>query len=342
MRLEELSVEANQLLLDYLETHLKDLSPVFQEDVLYAVSIAAPLRERTYLVRLAAEISGVEWATVEPFAFAAELFIISALTADDAIDGANTRSGEPSLFCERGFARSILVAEWLHAIAQIVLWSKPNGINDKTWSIAVKKFHAVYSAFFVSQYLESHEEGNHHVTLEEIDKLSRDRTGGLLEACLVSPAIISASEELTVALAECGKWLGMAFQHRDDILDFIAAPEVIGKPILLNLLDGQPNLVLSHVLAKATDESSRNVILKYFGTRCIDKDGEEHGNSIQREVLEALRACGALDYARQVVEDYSGQAVNAISDLPFSQAKEELVKIIDVVACIEFPWEGAE
>ncbi|GAH95370.1 unnamed protein product, partial [marine sediment metagenome] len=61
------------------------------------IKSSAPLRERTYLVHLAAEMLEVEWTRVEPFAFAAELFMISALTADDVMDGSIRRSGHPSL-----------------------------------------------------------------------------------------------------------------------------------------------------------------------------------------------------------------------------------------------------
>jgi len=88
----------------------------------------------------------------------------------------------------------VLVAEWLHAISQITLWKKADGISDKLWNRAVDRFHTAYSSFFVSQFQESDEQGNRHVTLEQINRLSRDRTGRLLEACLVAPAIADLTD----------------------------------------------------------------------------------------------------------------------------------------------------
>lgn len=339
MRLEDFSIDADNRLLEYVETYLSEFSPAFRQDVLHAVRITAPLRERTYLVRLAADLSGVRWEAVEPFAFAAELFIISALTADDAIDGAGTRSGQPTLAKNKGVACAMLVAEWLHALAHVVLWKTPAGVGDEVWRAAAERFHATYSSFFFHQYWESQEERNQHVTLEEVDRLSRGRTGRLLEACLASPAIISTSTVLTKTLTECGRWLGMAFQHRDDILDFIATPEIIGKPILLNLLSGQPNLVLSHALTRATDQGARNTILRYFGAARLDTDIERLGKSIQDEVLLALRATGSFTFASELVRDYCERAIKELSGLAPSPAKEELVNVISIVAAVEFPWE---
>jgi geranylgeranyl pyrophosphate synthase len=339
MTLEESSRDATRCLVKYIETHLSDAPPAFRDDVLHAVSIAAPLRERTHLVRIAAELSGAEWSSVEPFAFAAELFITSGLTADDVIDGAESRSREPTLFSRRGAARSVLVAEWLHSIAQLVLWNRPKRVSEEAWHTAAERFHVTYSSFFIHQYLESHEEGNQHVTHGQVDRLARGRTGMLLEACLTSPAIISDSKSLAESLAECGRWLGMAFQHRDDILDFIGNPAVLGKPVLLDLLSGQPNLVLSHSLSATADQSAQDVIRRHFSTSQHDRNVLKRGVHIQNEVLSALRTSGSIAFASEVVRDYCNRATHAISGLPPSLAKRELMNTIDTIGGIDFPWE---
>jgi geranylgeranyl pyrophosphate synthase len=290
-------------------------------------------------VRIGGELAGTDWAVVQPFAFAAELFIASGLTADDVIDGADSRSGEPTLYSEKGAARSVLIAEWLHAIAQIILWETPEGVSAARWRKAVERFHTTYTSFFFFQYLESDEEGNPSVTPAQVDRLARGRTGMLLETCLTSPAIVAGDDRLAESLSDCGRWLGMAFQHRDDILDFIAEPTVLGKPVLLDLLSGQPNLVLAHALARDVDQFAHDAVRGNFAAARTDRHTLARAQCIQQEVLAALRATGSLSYASQVVRDYCQRAVSAIAGVTPSSAKRELLELIASVGRIDFPWE---
>ena len=341
MKIHQPSKAANLELIEYLDKYLVNSPRSFRDDVLYAIRLTAPLRERTYLLRIAADMAEVGWSVVEPFALAAEFFIISALTADDVIDGADRRSGEPSLFKLKGPARSFLVAEWLHAMANICLSQKPSIADEARWREAAEEFRSAYSSLIMNQYVESDEQGNPDVTLKEIDKLAAGRTGGLLKVCLTVPAILAGLNDLEKSLDDCGRWLGIAFQHRDDILDFISAPEVLGKPILLDLLNGQPNLVLSHALTISTDKIAREIILKYFGAGLRDNNILEHGHDIQDDVLSAVRKSGSLAYASEVVRDYCARAQDALSGVPASRARDELHGFIDLVSNIEFPWENA-
>jgi len=285
-------------------------------------------------------MAGVAWSVVRPFAFAAELFMVSALTADDAIDGADRRSGEPSLFKLKGSAHSFLVAEWLHAVANACLTEKPSTVTEVRWREAAGEFRSAYSSLILNQYLESDEQNNPDVTLEQLDMLAEGRTGGLLTACLTAPAALAGLRDLKKSLKETGKWLGIAFQHRDDILDLISAPEVLGKPIMLDLFNGQPNIVLSHALTVSTDRSAREIVLKYFGVGLSNKGIFEHGPDIQGDLLSALRKSGSLQYALEVVRDYCARARQALAHVPASPAREELYAFIDLVSYIEFPWEN--
>ena len=341
MMLEQLSQRANQDLIHYLDAHLADSPREFRDDVLYAVRISAPLRERMYLVRVAADLADADWETVDPFAFAAELFIVSALTADDVIDGAERRSGEPSLCRCKGPARSFLVAEWLHTIATACLWPKMTSVSSATWRRAAQEFQESFRLFFVNQYLTSSLEHNPNVGIEVLDELARGRTGRLLEACLTAPAIAAAPDETAMALAECGRWLGIAFQHRDDILDFIGASEVLGKPILLDLLNGQPNLVLCHAFTITHDQTRRDMLLRHFGAAGTYPDARKRGPDLQEEIVSALRTSGSLLFAARVVQDYCNRAIQSLGALAPSSAKQELEDFVRVVGTIQFPWESA-
>ncbi len=339
MRLEELSGDATHRLLDFVETHLTSVHPAFREDVLHAIKIATPLRERTYLIHIAADLSGVDRAILEPFAFAAELLMASALTADDVIDGSFQRSGEPTLQAKANPSKAFLVAEYLHNIGHIALCERVLAVEEDIWSKAANEFRQAFKDLLLHQYLQSSMEGDTSVSHEYVDTLARGRTGKLIEACFAVPAIVSRSLSVENSLRECGRWFGVALQHRDDVLDFIATSEIIGKPVLLDLFLGQPNIVLSHALTLAGNPATRSTVLKYFRTTHTEKYSTRQIAEIQRDILSALRRSESFTFASKVIHEYCHRAKNAISNLPASRAKGELLDMIEVTAHIEFPWE---
>jgi geranylgeranyl pyrophosphate synthase len=339
MKLDLSSHQANINLLENVSQFLRGSPKDFRDDVLYAVRISAPLRERTFLVKLGAELSGSTWLEVEPIAVASELFMISAFTADDVIDGADLRSGQNTLFKRRGASRAFLIAEWIHAIAQIYLSKKEDIINNRCFSKACSLVRNTFSELIRFQYVESSYENNINISIDTIDKLARGRTGKLIESCLVAPAIISKNAKLKRILSECGHWFGIAFQHRDDVLDIISDRNIVGKPVLSDLVNGQPNIVIVHALTKNTHKMTKELILQYFGKASSHPQIRNQISSCQPSILKALKESGSLLFACNLVNEYCHRALISLSEIPLSSARNKLEKLIQLVSKIELPWD---
>ena len=70
------------------------------------------------------------------------------------------------------------------------------------------------------------------LTIDELEYIHKHKTGKLLEFAVLAGSILSnATEEQEEKLLEFAKYIGLAFQIRDDILDVEGTEEEIGKPI---------------------------------------------------------------------------------------------------------------
>src|SRR5204863_4558266 len=117
----------------------------------------------------------------------------------------------------------------------------------------------------------------------------RRKTAKLFEAAARLGAILgNAPAEVERGLAEYGMRLGTAFQLIDDVLDYSGDAAAIGKSLGDDLAEGKPTLPLIYALRAGTPQQAavvRHAILE--GGR------EDFGG-----VLDVIRACRALDYAR--------------------------------------------
>jgi len=115
--------------------------------------------------------------------------------------------------------------------------------------------------------------------------------------------------------------LGTAFQLTDDLLDYTAETEELGKNIGDDLAEGKPTLPLIFAMAKGND--TEKALIK----AAIEKgDGTEHIEVI----LSALKRCGALEYTEQRAQEESDKAIAALAILPESEYKTALISLAKI------------
>src|SRR5204863_90757 len=134
------------------------------------------------------------------------------------------------------------------------------------------------------------------------------RLGGVLAR---APAPIES------ALAEYGMHIGTAFQLIDDVLDYSGEAAEIGKSLGDDLAEGKPTLPLIYAMRAGSREQAalvRQAIL-------------EGGRGDFGAVLQAVQACGALDYARRAAEQEAETARRALDVLPDSEFKRSLLEL---------------
>lgn len=148
------------------------------------------------------------------------------------------------------------------------------------------------------------------------------KTARLFEAATQLAAVIAEKDEKTVeAMRLYGMHLGTAFQLIDDVLDYAASAEDLGKNMGDDLSEGKPTLPLIHVINQGTDEQKQLV-----------RDAIEHQTGMDNldAILDAIKQTKALEYATAKAEEESQKAIDAISFLPDSEHKEALVSLAKI------------
>jgi octaprenyl-diphosphate synthase len=155
----------------------------------------------------------------------------------------------------------------------------------------------------------------------------RCKTAKLFEAATRLGAILGgAPREAEDAVADYGMRLGTAFQLIDDVLDYSGEQAVIGKNLGDDLAEGKPTLPLIYAIQHGTDEQARLV-----------RHAIEHGGRDElAAVIEAIRATGALDYARAQAQREARVAGDALARLPHSRQLDYLLQLADFAVTRSF------
>ncbi|NRD72594.1 octaprenyl diphosphate synthase [Shewanella sp. VB17] len=148
------------------------------------------------------------------------------------------------------------------------------------------------------------------------------KTAKLFEAATrLAGVLADTAENIQIALAEYGKYLGTAFQLTDDLLDYTSDTEELGKNIGDDLAEGKPTLPLIYALSHGSDKEQsliRAAIEKGDGTDSI------------KPILAALDRCGALDYTFKRAQQESEKAISALSILPDTEYKQALISLAKI------------
>ncbi len=300
------------------------------EYVLYAFDITATLRERAYVTNIGGKLCGVAPSAIEPFALASELIMIAALTSDDVIDRNGMRGNQQSLYAKIGGKQAWLVADAIYELGHICLMRGEGlPVSRRARSSIASAFYSATISLCDGQLDTIRMSASPDISIDAIDRLALARNGFLIGACASAGAILSDRKKSTTYLQRFGESLGIALQHRDDILDFVADPLLMGKPIFQDAYSGQPNLVLTCFFSTYPE-----------GTQLVKslrrKDrGKYNSVTGQRKLIQALYETGALATAIRHLQDSCARARKWLGQLPDNRFKTELIKLTEIVSDIE-------
>jgi octaprenyl-diphosphate synthase len=240
-----------------------------------------------------------------------EFIHTATLLHDDVVDESQLRRGRRTANAAFGNAASVLVGDFLYSRAfQMMVEAGDMRVMrvlaDATNTIAGGE---------VLQLM-----GSHDPEVDEARYLEviRRKTAKLFEAAARLGGVLArAPQAVESGLADYGMHVGTAFQLIDDVLDYSGDATEIGKSLGDDLAEGKPTLPLIYALRAGSAEQSALV-------RRAILDG---GRDEFADVLAAIRACGALDYAREAAEREAALAARALKPLAASSYKDSLLEL---------------
>ena len=270
-------------------------------------------RLRPLLLLLSAGVFAYRGPHRHELAAVVEFIHTATLLHDDVVDESGLRRGRATANALFGNATAVLVGDFVYsrAFQMMVEVDSPRVLRvlaDATNVIAEGE---------VMQLMNCH---NPDIDENGYLEVIRCKTAKLFEAATRLGAILSAApREEEDAIADYGTHLGTAFQLIDDVLDYSGDQAVIGKHIGDDLAEGKPTLPLIYAI-KHGNRAQTDLV-----RRAIEHGGRDELGA----VVEAIRATGALDYAREQARRESTAACEALAPLAHSREREYLLQLAD-------------
>jgi octaprenyl-diphosphate synthase len=246
-----------------------------------------------------------------------ELLHSATLIHDDVIDSANTRRGRPSANSRWGNHRSVLVGDWLYMLSfQMALEQRNFRILDILIDLTQKMVEG--------ELIQLEKIGRIDVTEEDALRLATYKTACLFSGCARLGAVLGGLEDAgEEALAEYGRYAGLAFQLVDDLLDFTASAEQLGKPVLSDLKEGKVTLPLIYAMENG-HRDARELVARVLEEKEFD--------SVRPETIVALvQESGALDRARNLAHEYARRAKACLNGHGDSEYARALLTLPDFI-----------
>ena len=232
------------------------------------------------------------------YAAVVEFIHTATLVHDDIIDEARLRRGRTSANARWGNNLTVLFGDYLYTMSMGIALDEGDltileVLSDTTLNI--------------------------HVTREEALEIIRRKTADLFSAACRLPAHFAPRGDLFAAerLAEYGRCLGVAFQLIDDLLDYTASEEAVGKPVLSDLREGKLTIPLLLALPRATP-AERDKVAAVLRER-------EFKSVEQADILDLVERAHGIAETRALARDYAAAARIALTSFPDSEAKEGLL-----------------
>ena len=244
-----------------------------------------------------------------------ELLHTATLIHDDVVDDAETRRGFLSINKVWKNKASVLLGDFLLSKGLLTALDYEEFNLLKVLSDAVKKMSEGELRQFKAARLFNMDE-------EYYFKVISEKTASLIAACCKCGAISTTDdEEKHQLMHDIGMCTGIAFQIRDDLFDY--GVDDIGKPKRNDIQERKVTLPF----IKALDNAS---LMESIRFRHIMRKRKKSKSEIDK-IVDFVHEKGGMDYAESIMNNYANQALEKLSALPESQARESFEDLIKFV-----------
>lgn len=283
-------------------------------------------RMRPLFLLMAADMCGYHGIERALYGAVIEAIHTASLLHDDVIDEAETRRGMRPAHKIWGNQIAILVGDYLYSnCIRIVVALKDQKIMEALSGATTRMSEG--------EILQLHKTGDPSITTEEYYTIISAKTGILIStACRIGAILGGQPAEREEALAEFGLKTGIAFQLADDILDYIAMQDDLGKKLGKDLEEGKITMPLIHLLKASPDRERLEVI------RIIEETvatGGRKGVAARKKEANLKRITTLFSEYNSIEESFNiarglvEEAKAKLLSFPDSQSKQAIIAMSD-------------
>jgi octaprenyl-diphosphate synthase len=268
-------------------------------------------RLRPVILLLSSKAFGYDGQAHLKLAAIVEFIHTATLLHDDVVDASEMRRGVITANALWGNEASVLVGDFLYSRAFEMMVEVG---NMRVMDILATTTNTIAEGE-VMQLLNCNDPD---ISESSYLDVIRSKTAQLFAACAQLGAVISGqTPAVEAAMAAYGMHLGTAFQLIDDVLDYQADAQALGKNVGDDLAEGKPTLPLIHALREGTPDHQQLL-------REAIKDG---GLDRIDAVIAAIETTGSIAYTARQAEDEARRAQQALAAIPDSPYKQSLLDL---------------
>ena len=269
---------------------------------------------RPMLVYLSAQACGGSTERSHVAATLIELLHTATLVHDDVVDRAETRRGFFSINALWKSKIAVLVGDYLLSRGLLISMEQDAVDLLRITSRAVESMSE-------GELLQIEKARRLDITEEVYFDIIRRKTASLIAACCAAGAASAGADEDRVEhMRAFGEAVGIAFQIKDDLLDF-APTSATGKPKGGDLKERKMTLPLIHTLQQQTGSRRRSMI------RDIKRSADRP--EVAARLLEDIQSGPGIAYAESKMAEHRDRAVAMLNALPESPARAALAELVE-------------
>lgn len=270
---------------------------------------------RPLLVLLSAKVTGGVNERSYRGAILVELLHTATLIHDDVVDSADKRRGLPSINVLWKNKVGVLMGDYLLARGLMV------AVENKDYDFLGVITDAV-RRMSEGELLQIGKTRKLNIDEETYFRIISDKTASLLATCCQIGAMSTTdSTDKHAALRSFGENIGIAFQIRDDILDYIGTTKYTGKPLGGDIKEKKITLPLIYSLNNSADGERERII------KLIRKGGDEN----IAKVISFVKNHGGIEYAEKTALQYAQKAKDQLGIFDDSLYRASLSTLVDFI-----------
>lgn len=271
---------------------------------------------RPLLVLLSAKVSGGIAERTYRGAVLVEFLHTATLIHDDVVDNAEKRRGMWSVNAIFKNKAAVLMGDYLLSRGLML------AVEGKDYDFLGVITNTV-KRMAEGELLQIQKTRKLDIDEQTYFQIIKDKTASLLETCCQIGALSSSdNSEYTEALRVYGESLGIAFQIKDDTLDYDGTYTLFGKMIGADIKEKKITLPLIYSLSKVGKGETVDI-------KKLIKNGKDRKN-IQK-VIDFVTSNDGLTYALDTASQYAAKAREALKVFPKSSSRISLEALVDFV-----------
>ena len=271
---------------------------------------------RPLIALLAASLNGTVGERSYEAAMFVEMIHTASLVHDDVVDEADVRRGHPAVHSLWGAHTAVLVGDYLFAKSYSLCMDR--GATDIV-SLVTRAIGLVCEG----ELDQTEQAEKLTMTREAYFSIIYKKTATLISAAAAAGALsVGAPAEAIARMTAYGDNLGMAFQIKDDLLDYMPSADT-GKRACNDLRERKITLPLLYVLERASKTERTELLARLRDIR------EEPANADY--LYNAVVSGGGLEHAGHVMREYSDRAREALRGAPDCPARAALTDLCSFI-----------